>query len=87
MNKSLALLLLSCFFLPRLHADETFDATSLDDLHGAVTKLVKRHYPESTSHVLERTIGFEFSTRVYVCLLYTSPSPRDGATSRMPSSA
>ena len=24
---------------------------------------------------------------VYACLLYTSPSPRDGATSRMPSSA
>ena len=23
----------------------------------------------------------------YDCLLYTSPSPRDGATSRMPSSA
>ena len=23
----------------------------------------------------------------YSCLLYTSPSPRDGATSRMPSSA
>ena len=23
----------------------------------------------------------------YNCLLYTSPSPRDGATSRMPSSA
>lgn len=23
----------------------------------------------------------------YCCLLYTSPSPRDGATSRMPSSA
>ena len=23
----------------------------------------------------------------YGCLLYTSPSPRDGATSRMPSSA
>ena len=26
-------------------------------------------------------------TQMYVCLLYTSPSPRDGATSRMPSSA
>ena len=26
-------------------------------------------------------------TRVYVCLLYTSPSPRDGLLSRMPSSA
>ena len=25
--------------------------------------------------------------RDYYCLLYTSPSPRDGATSRMPSSA
>ena len=28
--------------------------------------------------------GAEF---IYTCLLYTSPSPRDGATSRMPSSA
>ena len=26
-------------------------------------------------------------TLYYLCLLYTSPSPRDGATSRMPSSA
>ena len=26
-------------------------------------------------------------TEFYTCLLYTSPSPRDGATSRMPSSA
>ena len=25
--------------------------------------------------------------QLYNCLLYTSPSPRDGATSRMPSSA
>ena len=33
-------------------------------------------------------IGKELmSNPVYVCLLYTSPSPRDGATSRMPSSA
>ena len=30
--------------------------------------------------------GFRIS-RIYCCLLYTSPSPRDGATSRMPSSA
>ena len=26
-------------------------------------------------------------TRIYVCLLYTSPSPRDKRQSRMPSSA
>ena len=28
-----------------------------------------------------------YPDREYTCLLYTSPSPRDGATSRMPSSA
>ena len=36
----------------------------------------------------EKYDGVEIGTRVlYACLLYTSPSPRDGATSRMPSSA
>ena len=28
-----------------------------------------------------------YGSPVYVCLLYTSPSPRDGLLSRMPSSA
>ena len=28
-----------------------------------------------------------YNTRLYFCLLYTSPSPRDATTSRMPSSA
>ena len=28
-----------------------------------------------------------FNARDYICLLYTSPSPRDGLLSRMPSSA
>ena len=32
-------------------------------------------------------IGICFAGFTLVCLLYTSPSPRDGATSRMPSSA
>ena len=32
-------------------------------------------------------IGFANSDPSKPCLLYTSPSPRDGATSRMPSSA
>ena len=37
-----------------------------------------------------RTLGMIFeksSTRTRICLLYTSPSPRDLSTSRMPSSA
>ena len=29
----------------------------------------------------------EFGAKVFICLLYTSPSPRDQEASRMPSSA
>ena len=32
-------------------------------------------------------MGYEPVIRVHICLLYTSPSPRDLSTSRMPSSA
>ena len=38
------------------------------------------------SDLRERKIGLEVPTE-YRCLLYTSPSPRDLSTSRMPSSA
>ena len=31
--------------------------------------------------------GKEYATVAHSCLLYTSPSPRDGLLSRMPSSA
>ena len=39
--------------------------------------------------VLMMLAGFETPTNgeIYFCLLYTSPSPRDGLLSRMPSSA
>ena len=36
---------------------------------------------------LERYLGSEIVARIRRCLLYTSPSPRDGLLSRMPSSA
>ena len=39
-------------------------------------------YPE-----LSARENLDFSARLYGCLLYTSPSPRDGLLSRMPSSA
>ena len=32
-------------------------------------------------------VGERFDGHAYLCLLYTSPSPRDYAASRMPSSA
>ena len=44
---------------------------------------VKLEQPQSISHSLLRTRRSEPLT----CLLYTSPSPRDLSTSRMPSSA
>ena len=40
--------------------------------------------------IIESNLGFNPSNngeRVIICLLYTSPSPRDGTSSRMPSSA
>ena len=40
----------------------------------------------SYSFILGGTIGNGID-RIYSCLLYTSPSPRDGLLSRMPSSA
>ena len=40
------------------------------------------------AHVAQHHFGREdLGARVHVCLLYTSPSPRDGLLSRMPSSA
>ena len=43
--------------------------------HSICNRILRRHAEE---------LGF---TSSFSCLLYTSPSPRDGATSRMPSSA
>ena len=42
-----------------------------------------------SSETLARTLGVitVVCTVLYACLLYTSPSPRDGLLSRMPSSA
>ena len=36
---------------------------------------------------METTLARAKEIKPLACLLYTSPSPRDGATSRMPSSA
>ena len=39
------------------------------------------------SFLLVVGVGLIFSSIIYTCLLYTSPSPRDATLSRMPSSA
>ena len=65
----------------------------LDAIGGAIHHIGNVHKyaraedrPERTLFVIT-TDGMENASRHYSCLLYTSPSPRDGATSRMPSSA
>ena len=69
------------------------------DARTAVDFIQERHYskvmPRLTKHYLgiydEDTLAgvltLGWGTQPYNCLLYTSPSPRDGLLSRMPSSA
>ena len=52
-----------------------FNASSLEAANSIVAK-----YPEGKQHSAVMAL-------LYICLLYTSPSPRDGLLSRMPSSA
>ena len=43
--------------------------------------------PGQVCHVVSHAIKFQTPLQIKTCLLYTSPSPRDLSTSRMPSSA
>ena len=52
----------------------------------AIRKTAKLKYKEIIAKLPEFEKGDRFSMNI-ICLLYTSPSPRDPKTSRMPSSA
>ena len=62
------------------------DVNLLDCLARA-TRLLTRCTEEQTPLRVEFGLLLELVTRLNTCLLYTSPSPRDLSTSRMPSSA
>ena len=50
--------------------------------------LLKSDVPAPTGNkLITRTTEPSAIRKIYDCLLYTSPSPRDGLLSRMPSSA
>ena len=57
---------------------------------GKNRKLFIRKLTQNTKEILKEFshLRYEMSfDRLYICLLYTSPSPRDRQKSRMPSSA
>ena len=54
-------------------------------LQNDVDPIETRDWQQAIESVI-REEGVE-RAQYLICLLYTSPSPRDGATSRMPSSA
>ena len=59
--------------------DLEFKYNELDALHEMLSNR------EAEANELESS--FDLLIKEYICLLYTSPSPRDPKTSRMPSSA
>ena len=59
----------------------TFGTTNHDWYTDFATAIVNTKHTDATSG------GYYWLGASYVCLLYTSPSPRDGLLSRMPSSA
>ena len=91
--------LLSVFMLGGLlggcvtaNVDEmTFDAPVAGMADGSIVVLGRRHAPDyDTEPDFIDCIGNHISRgseSISVCLLYTSPSPRDNLPSRMPSSA
>ena len=59
---------------------------------GAIhTPSMSRYLPVTPGQIAEAAIGAAEAgasiVHLHACLLYTSPSPRDGLLSRMPSSA
>ena len=58
----------------------------IDFENGTVTgNILGAALPMLVAQILN--LLYNIVDRIYICLLYTSPSPRDLSTSRMPSSA
>ena len=60
--------------------------SSLTDFMIIASGTSNRHIAAISEHILESLKETNISG-IKICLLYTSPSPRDGSISRMPSSA
>ena len=63
------------------------DSNNKSKGYGFVLFKEKTHADASIRALQGYCDGYGMNLQVYICLLYTSPSPRDLSTSRMPSSA
>ena len=65
--------------------DVDFEFNNSEEWYQSIPKNVRPRKDQPFYHLLAE--NDEITYEAYVCLLYTSPSPRDLSTSRMPSSA
>src|SRR5664279_3018821 len=64
---------------------ETADIALMTDDLARIPHILR--LSRAARRVVRQNISFALGLKVVACLLYTSPSPRDGLLSRMPSSA
>ena len=83
------------FFIDTANLDQIKEAQDLGILDGVTTNpsLMAKEGITGKSNILQHykniceIVDGDVSAEVIACLLYTSPSPRDKSSSRMPSSA
>ena len=73
------------FGLPQFTEDERQVHFALSPIESEVVNAARTI--TAAVHLTLQIGYFKAKSQFYVCLLYTSPSPRDGLLSRMPSSA
>ena len=71
--------------------DSNFDDLPEADIDSLIDDAVPKNTKKATAWGISvwkgKVANFKFFIHASCCLLYTSPSPRDGLLSRMPSSA
>ena len=85
MKNNLILKLALCLLLPAsAFSQGDAESPSLEKLRQAIAELVGRHYPKATSYAFQDTIGFEYSTRIYVTRVVSKAVPAPRAPERGP---
>ena len=78
-----------CFSITGKDARKFLNGITTSNILNSENKVIKTCWltPNGVLRSLIEIIFLERSLEVIICLLYTSPSPRDQSGSRMPSSA